>query len=94
MIALVNADPLPVRPSTVAADRRANWDFLAPLQANGTIRFLYPKLGRGAVALFEVDSAETLQGYLTQWSEFVPATFEVTLLVDVDYQKRLLSETE
>jgi hypothetical protein len=94
MLALVNSYPLPARPSLVAADRRAGWDWLAPLQAEGTIRYFYPKLGRGAVALFEVDSAETLQGYLTQWAEFVPCTFDVTLLVDVAYQKKLVGHAD
>lgn len=90
MIALVNSYPLPVRPSAAAPDRSAVWEWLAPLQSDGTVKYFYPKLGRGAVALFEVDSAETLQGYLTQWAEFVPCTFDVTVLVDPGFQKRLV----
>ena len=94
MIALVNSYPLPARPSAAAADRSAVWEWLAPLESEGTVRYFYPKLGRGAVALFDVDSAETLQGHLTQWAEFVPCTFEVTLLVDVAYQKRLVGNSD
>lgn len=93
MIVLVNSFPLPARPSAVAADRSAIWDWLAPLQADGTVRFFYPKPGRGAVALFDVDSAETLQRYLTEWAESVPCTFDVTLLVDPDYQKHLVGHS-
>ncbi len=93
MIAMVNSFPLPVRPSVAAPDRSAIWDWLAPLLEDGTVEFFYPKPGRGAVAVFRVDSAETLQGHLTEWGERVPCTFEVTLLVDVAYQKRMVGHT-
>jgi len=90
MLFLVISHPAPARSSEVAAARRAFWDWVAPLQAAGTVRFCYPRLGRGAVALFDVDSAETLQGHLTGWAELIPATFDVLPLVDVEYQKRLV----
>ena len=93
MIVMVNSYPLPVRPSVAAPDRSAVWDWLAPLMEDGTVECFYPKPGRGAVAVFHVDSAETLQGHLTEWAERVPCTFEVTLLVDVAYQKRMVGHT-
>lgn len=93
MIVMVNSYPLPVRPSVAAPDRSAVWDWLAPLVEDGTVECFYPKPGRGAVAVFHVDSAETLQGHLTEWAERVPCTFEVTLLVDVAYQKRMVGHT-
>ena len=91
MLVLVISHPAPARPSTVAADRRAFWDWVAPLQETGTVRFCYPRLGRGAVALFDVPAVEALQGHLTAWAELIPATFDVLPLVDVEYQKRLVS---
>jgi len=92
MLCLVISHPAPARPSTVAADRRAFWGWVAPLEAAGTVRYCYPRLGRGAVALFEVESAEALQGHLTAWAEIIPATFDVYPLVDVAYQRRLIGD--
>ncbi len=91
MLVLVISHPAPARPSEVAADRRAFWDWIEPLQEAGTVRFCYPRLGRGAVALFDLPSVEALQGHLTAWAELIPATFDVLPLVDVAYQKRLVS---
>lgn len=91
---LVISHPAAARPSEVAPQRAAFWDWLAPLEDSGTVRYCYPRLGRGAVALFEVDSTETLQGHLTTWSELIPATFDVHALVDVEYQKRLVGHQQ
>lgn len=90
MLFLVISHPAAARPSEVAAARRAFWDWVAPLEAAGTVRYCYPRLGRGAVALFEVDSTEALQAHLTAWAEIVPATFDVLPLVDVVFQRRLV----
>jgi hypothetical protein len=90
MLFLAISHPAAARPSTVAASRRAFWDWVEPLKAAGTVKYCYPRLGRGAVALFDVDRAEMLQGHLTAWSEIIPATFDVFPLVDVAYQKRLV----
>ncbi len=49
---------------------------------------------RGVVALFEVDSNETLQGYLTGWAEIIPATFDVLPLMDRTYQRQLIDDRE
>ena len=92
MLFLVISHPAAARPSEVAASRRAFWEWVAPLEAAGTVRYCYPRVGRGAVALFDVDSNETLQGYLTGWAEVVPATFDVLPLVDVAYQRRLIGD--
>ena len=90
MLFLVLSHPAADRPSSVAPYRAAYWDWVAPLEAAGTVKYCYPRLGRGAVALFEVDNTETLQGHLTAWAEIIPATFDVYPLVDVAYQKRLV----
>src|SRR5688500_18443332 len=90
MLCLVISHPAPARSSDVAGARSTFWDWVAPLEAAGTVRYCYPRLGRGAVALFEVDSTVTLQGYLTQWSDIIPATFDVLPLVDVAYQRRMV----
>jgi hypothetical protein len=94
MLFLVISHPAPARTSEVAPSRAAFWDWLAPREAAGTVRYCYPRVGRGAVALFEVDSPETLQGYVTQWADIIPASFDVLPLVDVGYQKRLVGHDE
>ncbi len=93
MLFLVISHPAAARPSTVASDRRGFWGWIAPLEAAGVVRFCHPKVGRGAVALFDVDNTETLQGHVTAWAEMIPATFEVIPLVDVAYQKQLVGYT-
>jgi hypothetical protein len=93
MLFLVISHPAAARPSEVAAARRAFWDWVAPLQEAATVRFCYPRVGRGAIALFDVDSPETLQGHLTAWADMIPATFDVLPLVDVEFQKRLVEDT-
>jgi hypothetical protein len=90
MLFLVISHPAAARPSEVASHRRAFWEWVAPLEACGTVRYCYPRAGRGAVALFEVDSTETLQTHLTEWAELIPATFDVLPLVDIAFQKRLV----
>lgn len=90
MLFLVISQPAPARPSSVAADRQRFWRWVEPLRATGVVAYCYPRLGRGAVALFRVESSEELQGYLTTWAEMIPASFEVLPLVDVAYQKQLI----
>ena len=57
--------------------------------ANGTAKHIYTKLGRGAVIIFDVDSHETLHKLINQWSECVPATFEVHALLPKEHQERI-----
>ena len=94
MLFLVISHPAAARPSEIAADRRKFWTWLAPLEASGAVRHCYPRAGRGAVALFDVDSNETLQRYLTEWAEIIPATFDVLPLVDRAYQQQLIGDRE
>lgn len=90
MFVLVNTFPAPVRPDAVARERRAGWAWLATLEDQGELIWAHPKLGRGMVALFDVPSLERLQVLLTQWGEFVPCTFEVTPLVDGQFQQEVI----
>jgi muconolactone delta-isomerase len=71
------------------SDQRAFWDWLAPLENNGTAKHVYTKLGRGAVIIFEVDSHEAMHKLLNQWTECVPATFEVTPLLAKQHQEQI-----
>ena len=55
-------------------------------------RAMYAKVGRGAMAIFDVESNEQLHRLLSQWLEFVPADIEVYPLMDHDAMAAFLSE--
>jgi len=90
MLFLVISDPRPERPSEKAADRRRYWQWAEPLVDAKTIRSLYARPGRGAVAIFDVESLEALHGYLTEWAEIVPAHFDLYPLLDPASAKQFL----
>jgi len=94
MLFLVISTPRPERPSTMVAKRQAYWRWLAPLQRTGLCRFVFARAGRGAVALFDVDSIETLHRLLNEWAEIIPATFEVYPLIDPAQAQRFLGRTK
>ena len=48
----------------------------------GLAKSFYARTGRGAVALFDVDSNETLHGLLNEWAEIIPAEFDIYPLID------------
>ena len=86
---LVISTPAAVAPSVARAGQKAWWDWLNPLVANGTAKHVYTKLGRGAVIIFDVDSPGTLHKLINQWSETVPATFEVEALLPKEHQEKI-----
>lgn len=82
MLFLVISTPRPEPPTSIVASRQRYWTWLAPLQANGTCKAIWARVGRGAVAVFDVDSNETLHRLMNEWADIIPATFEVHPLVD------------
>ncbi len=86
---LVISTPLPSKPSTLRDGQRAWWDWLDPLVKSGVAKHVYVKLGRGAVIIFDVDSHETLHKLINQWSECVPANFEVEALISPSHQEKI-----
>lgn len=90
MLFLVVSTPRPERPSAVAGRREQYWRWLAPLQRSGQCKWGYGRVGRGAVALFDVDANGTLHRLLNEWAEIVPATFDVYPLIDSAAAKRFL----
>ena len=81
--------PRPEKPSEARANQKAWWEWLKPLAESGVAKHVYTKLGRGAVIIFGVDSPETVHKLVNQWSECVPATFEVEALLPQDHQTRI-----
>ena len=67
------------------------WPWIANYQANGICRHIYPRVGRGAIAVFEVDSNEVLHRILNEWADIIPAHFDTYPLVDLEATKRMLA---
>ena len=70
--------------------RQRYWRWIEPLQKSGVVRSVYARTGRGAVVLFDVESNEALHRLLNEWSEIIPATFEIYPLIDAQAAKRFL----
>ena len=55
-------------------------------------RAMYAKVGRGAMAIFDVESHEELQRQLSKWLDIVPAEVEISPLMDQEAIAAFLSE--
>jgi hypothetical protein len=93
MLFLVISEPRPEPPSSVAAQRKRYWDWIAPLLESGEARSVHAKVGRGAVVLFDVPSNERLHQRLNEWADIIPAHFEIHALIDPDAAKAFLNQT-
>jgi muconolactone delta-isomerase len=91
MLFLVISTPRPERPSEVAQARQSFWPWIAGYEARGMCRHIYPRVGRGAVAVFDVADNNTLHRILNEWADIVPAQFETYPLVDLDSAQRVLA---
>ncbi len=91
MLFLVISTPRPEKPTTLVDARSKYWDWMNPLLANGMAKSVYARAGRGAVALFDVDSNETLHRLMNEWAEIIPAHMDVYPLLDVDAAKSFLA---
>jgi len=91
---LVLSSPRPERPSTVASNRRAFWGWIDPKLKSGQALFAYPKVGRGVVVAFDVRSHEELHALLNEWSEMIPAEFQIIPLVDQARAKAYLKKKQ
>ena len=75
MLFLVISTPAPTRPSEVREQRKSFWPWVQEKLDRGIARSFYPRAGRGAVVVFDVESHESLHRLLNDWSEAVPAEF-------------------
>jgi muconolactone delta-isomerase len=92
MLFLVISTPAPTRPSEVREARRNFWPWAEDKLARGIARSLYPRAGRGVVAVFDVDSHETLHRLLNEWSDLVPAEFALYPLMEPESIVAFLAE--
>lgn len=91
MLFLIISTPRPEKPSTMAESRQGFWNWIDPHLKSGVAKWTYARTGRGAVAVFDVDSNETLHRLLNEWAEIIPATFEIHPLIDVAASRKFLS---
>jgi muconolactone delta-isomerase len=82
MLFLVISEPRPEPPGSVVASRQRFWEWAGPLEASGEVRSIHARVGRGAVVLFDVPSNEMLHRRLNEWSEMIPARFDVYPLIE------------
>ncbi|MES2602543.1 MAG: DUF3303 family protein [Pseudomonadota bacterium] len=91
MLFLVISNPRPERPSEVAKARQGFWPWMSAYQAQGICKHIYPRVGRGAVAILDVESNEVLHRILNEWADIIPAQFETYPLVDLAATKAVLA---
>jgi muconolactone delta-isomerase len=92
MLIMVITTPRADPPSTMTRRRQKLWRWIAPKLKTRRVHWIYARPGRGAVALFDVDSHEQLHGLLNEWAEIIPATFELMPLIDASAAQRYLAK--
>jgi hypothetical protein len=91
MLFLVVSTPRPERPSELAQTRQSFWPWIAEYEARGICRHVYARVGRGAVAVFDVAETTTLHRILNEWADIIPAHFETYPLLEAEAAKRMLA---
>ena len=91
MLFLVISTPRPERPSDFAKLRQSFWPWIAKYEAAGVCLHIYPRVGRGAIAVFNVESNEALHQILNEWADIIPAHFDTYPLVNLEATKRMLA---
>jgi muconolactone delta-isomerase len=90
MLYLIVSTPRPERPSEVAKTRQSFWPWIADYEASGECRHIYARVGRGAVAVFDVDGNDALHRILNEWADIIPAHFDTFPLIDAEAANRML----
>ena len=88
---LVISTPRPERPSELAEQRQSFWPWVGRYEAAGICKHIYARVGRGAVAVFDVASNDQLHRILNEWADIIPAEFKVYPLVDVASTRKMLA---
>ena len=91
MLFLVVSTPRPERPSELAQARQSFWPWIVEYEAKGICRHVYARVGRGAVAVFDVAETTTLHRILNEWADIIPAHFETYPLLEAEAAKRMLA---
>jgi len=81
MLFLVISNPQPARPDDVKGARTKFKRWIASLKTSKHVVSYYPRVGRGAVVIFDVASNDELHELLTEWANIVPVHHDVYPLV-------------
>ena len=92
MLFLVISTPAPTRPSEVREQRKTFWPWVEDKIDRGVARYCFPRTGRGAVVMFDVDSHETLHRFLNEWADIIPAEFEIYPLMERESIQAFLNQ--
>ncbi len=92
MLFLVISTPAPTRPSEVREQRKNFWPWVEDKIDRGVARYCFPRTGRGAVVMFDVDSHETLHRLLNEWADFIPAESGIYPLMEPGSVRAFLNE--
>jgi hypothetical protein len=91
MLFLVISTPRTERPTEVAATRQTFWPWIEGYRSKSICKHIYPRVGRGAVAVFDVASNNDLHRILNEWADIIPAHFDTYPLVDTQATAQLLA---
>ena len=91
MLFLVVSTPRPERPSELAKSRQSFWPWMARYEAQGVCRQVYARVGRGAVAILDVEDNDALHRILNEWADIIPTHFDTYPLIDAAAAKRMLA---
>ena len=93
MLFLVISTPVPTRPSEVREQRKEYWPWIQDKLDSGLARSVFPRTGRGAVAVFDVSSHEILHMLLNEWADLIPAEFAIYPLMEPESIKTFLDDS-
>jgi hypothetical protein len=92
MLTMVITTPRADPPSTMRLRRQKLWRWITPKLKSRRVHWIYARPGRGAVALFDVETHEQLHALLNEWAEIIPATFELYPLIDAAAARQFLAQ--
>ena len=92
MLFLVISNPELARPSSVVENRKRYWPWAQSQLDAGKAKSFYARTGRGAVAIFDVDSNEILHSLLNEWADIVPAEFQIYPLISPESIRQFLEQ--
>ena len=75
----------------MASRRQSFWPWIGAYEKSGVCKHIYARVGRGAVAVFDVESNEALHRILNEWADIIPAHFDTYPLVDTEATAQLLA---
>ncbi len=65
--------------------------WIEDLKSKDKMTCFYPRVGRGSVVIFDVDSNDELHKLMTQWLDIVPVSFDIYPLATPSEAEKLLT---